>query len=95
VHRLDVIFCCRALIRGHEVDDKLPAQVLPQGDGLRLEVHELSSCHVLEGHREPVIHDALISTSGLDGDDVELEELDGNGGSIVANADEGLTRQLP
>jgi hypothetical protein len=52
-------------------------------------------CHVLEGHREPVSYDALIPMSGLDGDDVKLEELNGNGGSIVANTDEGLTRQLP
>jgi hypothetical protein len=40
-------------------------------------VHEPSSCHILEGHGEPVGHDVSISTRGLDGDDVELEELNG------------------
>jgi hypothetical protein len=40
-------------------------------------VHEPISRRIHEGHGEPVGLDALISTSGLDYDDVELEELDG------------------
>jgi hypothetical protein len=46
-------------------------------------VHEPSLCRILEGHGEPVGHDTLISTSGLDGDDVELEEFSGVGRSVV------------
>jgi hypothetical protein len=50
-------------------------------------VHEPSSWCILEGHGKPIGHHTLISTSGLNGDDVELEELDGVGGSIIAHAD--------
>jgi hypothetical protein len=50
-------------------------------------VHEPSSRCILEGHGEPVGHDVLISTRGLDSDDVELEELDGVGGPIITLAD--------
>jgi hypothetical protein len=51
------------------------------------EVHDPSSHRILEGNGEPVCHDALIPTRGLDGNDVELEELDGVGRSIVVCAD--------
>jgi hypothetical protein len=50
------------------------------------EVHEPSSRCILEGQGEPVCHDALIPTSGLENNDVELEELDGVGRSVVASA---------
>jgi hypothetical protein len=40
-------------------------------------VHEPSSRRFLEGHGKPVGHDTLVSTRGLVGDDVELEEFDG------------------
>jgi hypothetical protein len=50
-------------------------------------VHEPSSCRILEGHGEPVGHDALISTIVLDDDDVELEEFIGVGRSIITRAD--------
>jgi hypothetical protein len=49
------------------------------------EVHEPSLRRILEGQGEPVCHDALIPTSGLDNDDVELEELDGVGRSVIAS----------
>jgi hypothetical protein len=40
-------------------------------------VHEPSPRRILESHGKPIGHHALISTRGLNGDDVELEELDG------------------
>jgi hypothetical protein len=49
-------------------------------------VHEPSSWRILEGHGKPIGHDTLISTHGLNGDDVELEELDGVGGPIITRA---------
>jgi hypothetical protein len=48
-------------------------------------VHEPSLCRILEGHGEPVGHDTLISTSGLDGDVVELEEFNGVGRSVITS----------
>jgi hypothetical protein len=50
-------------------------------------VHEPSSRHILEGHGKPIGHHALISTRGLNGDDIELEELEGVGGPIITRAD--------
>jgi hypothetical protein len=49
-------------------------------------VHEPSSRRILEGHGKPIGHHTLISTRGLNGDDVELEELDGVGGPIITRA---------
>jgi hypothetical protein len=49
-------------------------------------VHEPSSRHILEGHGELIGHHMLISTRGLNGDDVELEERDGVGGPIITRA---------
>jgi hypothetical protein len=46
-------------------------------------VHEPSLWRILEGHRKPIGHHTLISTRGLNGDDVELEKLDGVGGPII------------
>jgi hypothetical protein len=76
-HHLEVIFHGRALVRGHEIGDELPERSLPRVDRLVRKVHETSLRCILEGHEEPVGLDALISMSGLDCDDVELEELDG------------------
>jgi hypothetical protein len=50
-------------------------------------IHEPSSRSVLESHGEPIGHGTLISTRGLDGDDVELEEFDGAGGPVIARGD--------
>jgi hypothetical protein len=50
-------------------------------------VHEPSSRRILEGHEKPIGHHTLISTCGLNGDDVELEELDRVGGPIITHAD--------
>jgi hypothetical protein len=50
-------------------------------------VHEPSSRRILEGHGEPVGHHTLISTHGLNGNNVELEELDGVGRPIITRAD--------
>jgi hypothetical protein len=50
-------------------------------------VHEPSSQRTLEVHGNPICHHTLISTCGLNGDDVELEELDGVGGPIITRAD--------
>jgi hypothetical protein len=58
-------------------------------------IHEPSSRSVLEGHGEPICHGTLISTCGLDGDDVELEEFDGVGGPVVTRADVRLELVRP
>jgi hypothetical protein len=58
-------------------------------------IHEPSSRSVLEGHGEPICHGTLVSTRGLDGDDVELEELDGVGGPVVTCADVWLELVRP
>jgi hypothetical protein len=42
---------------------------------------------ILEGHGKPIGHHTLISTCGLNGDDVELEELDGVVGPIIMRVD--------
>jgi hypothetical protein len=47
-------------------------------------IHEPSSWSVFEGHGKPIGHRTLISTRGLDGDDIELEEFNGVCGSVVA-----------
>jgi hypothetical protein len=86
-HRLEVILRGGVLVRGHEVGDELSAQILPRGNGLVGKVHEPSSWRFLEGHGKPVGHNTLISTRGLDGDDVELEELDGVAGPVIKRAD--------
>jgi hypothetical protein len=58
-------------------------------------VHEPSSQSVFDGHGEPIGHRTLISTRGLDGDDVELEELDRIGGPIVLRANVQLELVRP
>jgi hypothetical protein len=50
-------------------------------------IHEPSSWSIFEGHGKPIGHRTLISTRGLDGDDVELEEFNGVCGPIVMRAD--------
>jgi hypothetical protein len=75
MHHLKIILRGGALVRGHEVSDKLPAQILPRSHRFVRKVHEPSSRRILEGHGKPIGHHTLISTSGLNGDDVELEEL--------------------
>jgi hypothetical protein len=49
-------------------------------------IHEPSPRSILEGHGKPISHHTLVSLRGLNGDDVELEKLDGVGGSIIACA---------
>jgi hypothetical protein len=58
-------------------------------------IHEPSSRSVFEGHGEPIGHRTLISTRGLDGDDVELEEFDRVGGPVVTRADVRLKLVRP
>jgi hypothetical protein len=50
-------------------------------------IHEPSLRSIFEGHGEPIGHRTLISTHGLDGDDVELEEFDGVSGPVIARVD--------
>jgi hypothetical protein len=50
-------------------------------------IHEPSLRSVFEGHGKPISHRTLVSTHGLNGDDVELEKLDGVGGSTITRAD--------
>jgi hypothetical protein len=58
-------------------------------------IHEPSSRSVFEGHGEPIGHRTLISTRGLDGDDVELEEFDRVGGPVVTRTDVRLKLVRP
>jgi hypothetical protein len=58
-------------------------------------IHEPSSRSIFEGHGEPIGHRTLISTRGLDGDDIELEELDGVGGPVVTRTDVRLELVRP
>jgi hypothetical protein len=50
-------------------------------------IHEPSPRGVFEGHGKPISHHTLVSTRGLNGDDVELEKFDEVGGSIITRAD--------
>jgi hypothetical protein len=86
-HRLEIILGGGALVRRHEVGDELTAQVLPRSNGFMWKIHEPSPRSVLEGHGKPISHHTLVSTRGLNGDDVVLEKLDGVGGSIITRAD--------
>jgi hypothetical protein len=85
-HRVEIILGGGALIRRHEVGDKLTAQILPRSYRFMRKIHEPSLQSVLEGHGKPISHHTLVSTHGLNGDDVELEKLDGVGGSIIVRA---------
>jgi hypothetical protein len=85
-HHFEIVFCCGALVGGHEVGDELPAQVPPRGDELVQQIHEPCSCRVLEGHQEPVGHDVLVTVGCLDNDNVELKEFNGVGEAIAASA---------
>jgi hypothetical protein len=58
-------------------------------------IHERSSRSVFEGHGKPIAHRTLISTRGLNGDDVELEEFDGVGGPVITRADVRLELVRP
>jgi hypothetical protein len=58
-------------------------------------IHEPSSWSVFEGHRKPIGHRTPISTRGLDGDDVELEEFDGVCGPVVTRTDVRLELVRP
>jgi hypothetical protein len=58
-------------------------------------IHEPSSRSVFEGHGQPIGHRTLISTHGLDGDDIELEEFDRVSGPIVTRADVRLELVRP
>jgi hypothetical protein len=82
-HRLEIILGGGALVRGHEVGDELMAQVLPRSHRFLRKIHEPSSQRIFEGHWKPISHRTLVSTRGLNGDDVELEELDGVGGAVI------------
>jgi hypothetical protein len=86
-HRLKIILRGGVLVRGHEVSNELLAQILPRSHRFVQKVHEPCSRHILEGHGKPIGHHTLISTRGLNGDDVELEELDRVGGPIIMHAD--------
>jgi hypothetical protein len=86
-HRLEIILGGRVLIHRHEVGDKLMAQVLPQSYGFVQKIHEPSPWSVFEGHGKPISHHTMVSTRGLNSNDVELDKLDGVGGSIIRCAD--------
>jgi hypothetical protein len=58
-------------------------------------IHEPSSRSVFEGHGKPIGHRTLISTRGLDGDNVELEKSDGVGGPVVTRTDVRLELVRP
>jgi hypothetical protein len=58
-------------------------------------IHEPSSWSIFEGHGKPIGHHTLISTCGLDGDNVELEEFDRVCGSVVMRTDVRLELVRP
>jgi hypothetical protein len=58
-------------------------------------IHEPSPRSVFEGHGKPIGHRTLISTHGLNGDDIELEEFDRVGGPVVMHADVRLELVRP
>jgi hypothetical protein len=58
-------------------------------------IHEPSLRSILEGHGEPIGHGTQISTRGLNGDDIELEEFDKVGGPIVTRTDVWLELVRP
>jgi hypothetical protein len=58
-------------------------------------IHEPSSRSIFEGHGKPIGHCTLISTRGLNSDDVELEEFDRVGGPVVTRADVQLELVRP
>jgi hypothetical protein len=86
-HRLEIILGGGALLCRHEVGGKLIAQILPRSYRFVWKIHEPSPWSVLEGHGKPICHHTLVSTRGLNGDDIELEKLDVVGGSIITRAD--------
>jgi hypothetical protein len=83
MHHLEIILGGGALIRRHEVGDELTAQVLPRSYRFMRKIHEPSLRSVFEGHGKPISHHTLVSTRGLNSDNVELEKLDVVGGSII------------
>jgi hypothetical protein len=66
------------------------AQIFPRSYRFVWKIHEPSPHSVLEGHGKPISHHMLVSMHGLNGDDVELDKLDGVGGSIITRAMSGL-----
>jgi hypothetical protein len=58
-------------------------------------IYEPISWSIFEGHGKPIGHRTLISTRGLDGDNVELEEFDGVCGPVVTRADVWLELVRP
>jgi hypothetical protein len=50
-------------------------------------IHEPSLWSIFEGHWKPISHRTLVSTRGLNGDDVELEKFDRVGGAVITRAD--------
>jgi hypothetical protein len=86
-HCLEIILGGGTLVRSHEVGDELTAQILPLSHRFVWKIHEPSPWRILEGHGKPIGHHTLISTCGLNGDDIELKELDGVGGPIIMRAD--------
>jgi hypothetical protein len=94
-HRLEIILGGGALVRWHEVGDELMAQVLPRSHGFMRKIHEPSSRSVFEGHGKPISHRTLVSTRGLNGDDVELEKFDRVGGSVITRANVQLELVRP
>jgi hypothetical protein len=89
-HCLEIILGGGVLIRRHKVGDELMAQILPRSYRFVWKIHEPSPHSVLEGHGKPISHHTLVSMHGLNGDDVELDKLDGVGGSIITRAMSGL-----
>jgi hypothetical protein len=86
-HRLEIILGGGALVCRHEFGDELTAQILPRSYIFVQKIHEPSLRSILEGHGKPISHHTLVSTRSLNGDDIELEKLDGVGGSIITRTD--------
>jgi hypothetical protein len=95
MHRLKIILGGGALVHWHEVGDELTAQVLPRSHRFVRKIHEPSPRSIFEGHGKPIGHRTLVSTRGLNGDDVELEEFDEVVGPIIMCTDVRLELVRP
>ena len=67
-----------------EVGDEAVAHLVPGGDRAVLQVQEPGAGSILQSHGKPVLHDFLIAVGCFEAQLVELQELRGVGGAVVA-----------
>ena len=67
-----------------EVGDEAVAHLVRGGNRALRQVQESGVSTILESHRKPVRHDFLVAVGLSDAQLIELQELRGVGGAIVA-----------